>query len=61
MDEGIKCLLSKFANDTKLGGVADSPECWAAIQKDLERLERWAEMNLLKYNGHMQGPAPGEE
>ena len=39
-----------FAHDTKLGRVADSPEGNAAIQKDLDRLERWAKKNVIKFN-----------
>lgn len=35
--------------DTKLGGVADTPECCAVLQKELHRLERWAEMNHVKF------------
>lgn len=42
LDEGIVSILSKYATDTKLGGMADTPECFAAIQQDLERPERWA-------------------
>ncbi|KAJ7408209.1 hypothetical protein WISP_122264 [Willisornis vidua] len=33
----------------KLGGVANTPECCLALQKD-HMLERWAEKNFLKLN-----------
>lgn len=39
-----------FAEDTKLGGVANSPEGRAAIQRNLNRMEKWADKNLLKFN-----------
>ncbi|TRZ13941.1 hypothetical protein HGM15179_013162 [Zosterops borbonicus] len=42
--------LSKFPDNTKLGAVADTSECCAALQKDPDRLERWAEKNHLKFN-----------
>ncbi|PKU34274.1 rna-directed dna polymerase from mobile element jockey-like [Limosa lapponica baueri] len=48
--QSAECSLSKFADDIKLGGVADTPEGCAAIQQDLDRLESWAERNLMKFN-----------
>ena len=50
LDEGIEPTLSKFADDTKLGGVADTPGSHATIQQDLDRLESLAGKNLVRFN-----------
>jgi len=50
LHDGAECILSKFADDTKLGGAADTPEGAAAIQRDLDRLEKTADRNLTRFN-----------
>lgn len=47
VDDGAEFILMNFADDTKLG---DTPEGFNAIWRDSDRLEKWANGNLIKFS-----------
>jgi len=49
-DSGIKYTLSMFPSNIKLSGAVDTLEERNAIQRDLDRIERWARVNLMNFN-----------
>lgn len=58
---GVKCTLSKSADDTKLEGAADSPKSHTAIQRDPDGQERWDDKKTHEVQQEMLSPAHGEE
>lgn len=50
INDDVDCIFSRFADGTKLGRTSDMQKVFAAIQKDLDRLENWAVWNLMKFN-----------
>jgi len=64
LDDGAECTLGKLVDDIKLKGGANTPKGHAATQKDLDRLEKWADGNITQFNKgkckvlHLAGNSP---
>jgi len=50
LDAGFECILSKFADYTKLKGAVDSLEGREALQRDVHKLEGCAVTDCMKFN-----------
>lgn len=47
VSNGTECTLSKFADNTKFGGMDDTTDGCLAIQKDLDKLKEWVDRKLM--------------
>lgn len=52
LGDGTECILSKSAQHTKLGWVLNVLEGRATVQRDADRLEKWVDRNLMKFNNN---------
>eukprot|EP00061_Rhincodon_typus_P014892 g42258.t1 len=50
LDVNIGGMISKFADDTKIGGVVDSEEAYLRVQWDLDQMGHWAKEWQTKFN-----------
>lgn len=54
LSDWMECILSKFTDDTKLGGNIHTLKGSSIFQKGLSRLEKWADRDFIKFKGNCQ-------
>lgn len=47
---GTETSFSKLMDNLKLGRIVNTLEGRAALQKDLDKFQEWAEANFMKFN-----------
>lgn len=51
LGDGVGCSLSKCAGGKNVERATDTPEGHAAVQRDFDKLEKCADMNLMEFRG----------
>lgn len=49
LTEEIECAISKFADDTKVAESIDLHKSRKTLQRELDRLDRWADANFISF------------
>lgn len=50
IDSRLECICSELADDTNLTNAINKIEGRDAIQRDLDKLEKWGHMNKMMFN-----------
>lgn len=50
LDEGTKCILSQFTDNTNLGRGVDLLKYRKTLQRDLDSLDGWEKTNCMRFN-----------
>ena len=50
LDDGVKCNLFKFVDNTKIWGEVSTLVGRERLQQDLDRLQEWADINRMRFN-----------
>jgi len=50
IDSGVQHILSKLVDDTMMWSAVDTSQGQDAMQRDLDRLEQCAQVNLMRFN-----------
>ena len=50
LNENLRGMVSKFADDTKIGGIVDSEEGYLGLQRDLGQLGQWTDEWQMEFN-----------